>query len=344
MRLAMAEQQRKAAMEAAQKSLSEAEAAVAAKLPAWEAGLGKGQTGWKLLDAAEAASSKKTQKLEKQPDLSIVSLGAEGKQNYIITAPLDLPELTGLRLEALTDSRFPGKGPGLNTAGNFVVSEIEASVLPKEGAAQPVKFAEAGATYQQGSYEVQKAINGQTGGEPDGWAVYPDGVGKPQTAWFRCKDPVRIAEGSRIRIVIKQQYPDGQHLLGRFRLAVTGAAGPLNFGLPAPVLDVLSIAAPQRTPEQTKVLADFVRATDAAVMARQAALAEAGKPVPPDAALAAAKAKLAQTEAPLPVDPALAALRRDFELSRSQLENKRLTAAQDLTWALINNPAFLFNH
>ena len=26
------------------------------------------------------------------------------------------------------------------------------------------------------------------------------------------------------------------------------------------------------------------------------------------------------------------------------IKNKRLTAAQDLAWALINNPAFLFNH
>ena len=44
------------------------------------------------------------------------------------------------------------------------------------------------------------------------------------------------------------------------------------------------------------------------------------------------------------MDPALAVLRRDAALSKTQLENKRLTAAQDLAWALINNPAFLFNH
>ena len=56
------------------------------------------------------------------------------------------------------------------------------------------------------------------------------------------------------------------------------------------------------------------------------------------------KAKLAKTEIPLTVDPVLAVFRRDVELSRSQLQNKRLTAAQDLAWALINNPAFLFNH
>jgi hypothetical protein len=37
-------------------------------------------------------------------------------------------------------------------------------------------------------------------------------------------------------------------------------------------------------------------------------------------------------------------MRRAVELSQEQLKNKRLTVAQDVVWALINNPAFLYNH
>jgi hypothetical protein len=36
-------------------------------------------------------------------------------------------------------------------------------------------------------------------------------------------------------------------------------------------------------------------------------------------------------------------LRLDTAMSVRQLTDKRLTMAQDLAWALINNPAFLFN-
>jgi hypothetical protein len=56
------------------------------------------------------------------------------------------------------------------------------------------------------------------------------------------------------------------------------------------------------------------------------------------------EADLAIAQQPLPVDPKLRQLRRAVALSEEQLKNKRLTVAQDIVWALINNPAFLYNH
>ena len=53
---------------------------------------------------------------------------------------------------------------------------------------------------------------------------------------------------------------------------------------------------------------------------------------------------LKKASAPLNIHPRVAEYKRAVELSQQQLGNPRLTAAQDIAWALINNPAFLFNH
>ena len=76
----------------------------------------------------------------------------------------------------------------------------------------------------------------------------------------------------------------------------------------------------------------------------KAALTSAKKPRPIDPKLKALQDAVARAEKPLPVDPQLTVYKRAVDLSTKQLTNKRLYGAQDIAWALINNPAFLFNH
>jgi hypothetical protein len=78
--------------------------------------------------------------------------------------------------------------------------------------------------------------------------------------------------------------------------------------------------------------------------AKQAAAAEAQKPLPADPKLAELKAGVAEAEKPVTVDPKVLQLRQDVAMSAKQLGNPRLTGAQDVVWALVNSPAFLFNH
>ncbi len=66
-------------------------------------------------------------------------------------------------------------------------------------------------------------------------------------------------------------------------------------------------------------------------------------PLPTDPGVIERQTALATSEEPIKLDAKLVQLRQDSEQSKSQILNKRLTAAQDLTWALINNAAFLFN-
>ena len=347
-RLADMEKQRTERIAAAQHALAEAERAVAARLPEWEKQQDPANTPWQIIPASRAVSTQKKNPLKLLPDGSYLATGAAGKQDFTLTFPLPAGGLSGVRLEALPDDSLPAKGPGRNEAGNFVLSEIEASWIPSGPNAKPVaiKFTKAIATYQQGQYEVANAINGRAGPDPDGWGIFPDGIGKPQTAIFSCSTngkPLELGPG-QLRVVLRQQYNDGKHLLGRFRLSLSSSQGELNFGLPAALTAILAIAPAQRSPEQQKALLDHLAATDTDVTAKRAAVAEAEKPLPADQGLAERKAAVTREEHPLPVDPKLAALRRDAALSTAQLANRRLTAAQDLTWALINTPGFLFNY
>ena len=67
-------------------------------------------------------------------------------------------------------------------------------------------------------------------------------------------------------------------------------------------------------------------------------------PLPVDAKLVELQGVVVKASLPVVLDPKLVQLREDVASSTKQLENKRLTAAQDLVWALVNNPSFLFNH
>jgi hypothetical protein len=347
-RLATMEKERAARIDAARTALSDAEKAVAARVVEWEKQQDPSGTPWKVIPATDALSSQNQNPLKLLPDGSYLATGTDGKQDFTLSFPLPGQSLSGVRLEALPDDSLPAKGPGRNEAGNFVLSEIEASWIPSAPDAKPVpiKFIKAIATFQQGQYEVANAINGRAGPDPDGWGIFPDGIGKPQTAIFSCSTdgrPLELGPG-QLRIVLRQQYNDGKHLLGRFRISLSSTPGELNFGLPAALTEILAVAPEKRSPEQQKALFDHLAAADPDIAARRTALAEAEKPLPPDQGLADRKAAVAREEQPLPVEPKLAALRRDAALSAEQLANRRLTAAQDLTWALINTPGFLFNY
>jgi hypothetical protein len=98
-----------------------------------------------------------------------------------------------------------------------------------------------------------------------------------------------------------------------------------------------------RSEAQAASLMRYYRTVDPGLLKQHQALVTAKKPVPEDPALKKLKADLVAAELPVPIDPKLVQLRADAEMSTKQVVDKRLTGAQDLTWALINNPAFLFN-
>ena len=71
--------------------------------------------------------------------------------------------------------------------------------------------------------------------------------------------------------------------------------------------------------------------------------AEKQKPLDIAPEIVKLREQLERVSQPVPRDADLVQLEHDAVLSEQQLKNRRLTAAQDFAWALINSPSFLFN-
>jgi hypothetical protein len=135
-----------------------------------------------------------------------------------------------------------------------------------------------------------------------------------------------------------------QWTLGRFRLSITSGKKPVGLSLPEEFRAILATASELRTEAQRNVLLTYLSRVDNEFRQKADALSAAKAPLPVDPQLKGLRDQLEFAQRPIQPDPVLVTLRRDVEMSVQQETSRRLTAAQDITWALINSPAFLFNH
>ncbi len=341
---AEAETKREAKIATETKALADYGASLASQLPAWEATLDAPRLGtaWVPLEAQKATANNLI-KLTKQSDGSYLASGpAANFVDYNLAIETKLTGITGVLLEVLPDESLPSFGPGRG-AGNFVLTEFSLRWTDKAGKRTNVEaaFKDARADFSQANFDIKTAINGKAEGGRDGWGISPK-LGEPHCARFSLGEPIGSDDGITLNILLQQQFKEG-FSIGRFRLWATTSADPLELGLPANVIAIIKTPAAERTAEQNKILATYHRETDPGLFKKQQALAKSKLPVPADKKLAELKAALAAAEQPVAIDPKLAQLRADSAMSTQQLAAARLTGAQDLAWAIINNPAFLFN-
>jgi len=281
-------------------ALAEYEKQLGEKQAAWEASQGK-PIVWQAVDPTELKSMAGAT-LTKQDDGSIVVSGSLAKDVYAITANVDLRAITGLKLEAIADPSLPGGGPGRAPNGNFVLSELKVTFTSKGSDSQPVAvILENGtADFSQSNFSPAGAVDGN---DQTGWAVSPQ-FGKSHEAIFEVKENETLRGKGVVTITLSQQYKDGKHLLGKFRLSVTDGDRPLSKEkLPEAVAAGLAVPKDQRSAEQAAAVSDYFKSLDTEWTRLSAVAKSAG----------------------------------------DQMKNARALGIQDLGWALINSPAFLFN-
>jgi WD40 repeat protein len=276
------------------------EKTLAAKQAEWEKRLSV--PVWTPLEIGIAKSAAGAT-LSQEADLSVFASGKLAKDTYTLVAATELVGITAIRLEALTDPRLPHNGPGRAPGnGNQVLSELRLTMAPNNdpAKAKPVTLQNAQADYNQPGWHVSGAIDGNLA---TGWAL--DGqTSKNHVAVFECKEDIGAAGGSLLIFTLDQQFGDGQHELGKFRLLVTTSKRPIGLApLPENVAKILAVPAENRGEEQKSDVAAYYRS----------------------------------------IDGELARLTQAVAQHSNDRANSRLLGAQDLAWALINSPAFLFN-
>ena len=270
------------------------------KLKLWEQNLSR-ETTWTVLDVSEFKSAVGAE-FKKQADQSVLVTGKRAKDTYTVVATTDLTGITGIRLEALADQSLKAGGPGRAENGNFVLNELTLNIASTKDPSQMQKVAlgNASADFSQQSWDVAGAVDGNPN---SGWAVSP-AFGKNHTAIFETQKSVGDEGGSQLTFLFSQQFSDGLHSLGKFRLSVTQSPRPLKMGkLPDALAAILAVPEKDRNDQQRQALLDAYRKTDRM----------------------------------------LTDLEAQVNKSAEMVKNKRLLGVQDLAWALINNPSFLFN-
>jgi hypothetical protein len=281
-------------------------------------------------------------------DRSLFATGKAAQATYTLDFETDLNHVTGFRVEALADETLPGGGPGLPDNGNFVVTEIAVHAgTDADPAKLPLaKIARGTADFLQDGFSVAPVFDGNAGNQ-NGWAISPAGK-RDHWATFQFAEPIKtsgdLKNKTRLRFVISQNHNAANHLLGRFRISLTTHTSEIPLSVTESLAAAAITPAQQRTEPQTKLLTEYVTANDVGMKAARAAVAEASKPVPADEQLTALQAQQKRLQVVTPIDADLVKLRENVKRSQTQREHYRLTAAEDLVWALINSPAFLFNH
>ncbi|MFO0948930.1 MAG: PSD1 and planctomycete cytochrome C domain-containing protein [Planctomycetota bacterium] len=139
------------------------------------------------------------------------------EDTYTVVFDANLPRAVALQVEAIADESLPSKGPGRTPHGNFVLTEISASVQQSDRQDPSVKvsFANATADFSQTGFPPTNAFDGD---QHTGWAIHgtePWNVNR--TATFTFMEPVESTGLARWTITLDQKY-GGSHMLGRFRI------------------------------------------------------------------------------------------------------------------------------
>lgn len=180
-----------------------------------------------------------------------------------IQVSTDLTNIRSLRIEALADPSLVKGGPGRASNGNFALSNLKVTAIPKDKkqSGVEVKLKNPRATFEQKGLAVAGAIDADT--VTSAWAIDPQ-FGKDHAAAFDFEKPVGFANGTVFTVTMSFNTNTG-HGIGRPRISISTNEKPDLTALPMSEATRIALATPaaKRTPEQAKAALKWFAPRDA---------------------------------------------------------------------------------
>ena len=178
------------------------------------------------------------------------------KVEYVFEFESPTQAITGIRIDALTDEKIPGDGPGRGDPErtNIILSEIECDIVRQDNR-QRLRLINPLADYSQTSWEVSKAIDGNP---KTGWAIGPQ-FGKPHWASFTFVKPVVLKQGEETLSVNLKQFFGSGRVIGKPKISFY-YGDPSLLGIKKDIHAIAGKA--KRSPEEEKRLRETFEERD----------------------------------------------------------------------------------
>ncbi len=232
------------------------------RLADWSKKVHQDQAPWVILEPTTSRSAGGATFTPLDDGSLLVGGTNPATETFTFVAATDLAGITAIRLEALSDPSLVKGGPGRAPNGNFALTELQVTAAARDGKGQtvPVVLRKARATFEQKGLPVAAAIDRKLN---SAWAVDPQ-FGKDHAAVFETEQPVGFPGGTVLTFTLHFRN-NTQHAIGRPRLSVTTAPGPVGLqadGLPSSVRSVLRTPPDRWTAADTAALVRWYRRLD----------------------------------------------------------------------------------
>ncbi len=232
----------------------------------WEKQASQKQNNWTPLTDTEIFAAFGV-KFDKLSDGSFIAKGDNATaNNYIVRAKTNLKNITGFRIEMMTDHNLPREGPGRAADGTFYFSEFiaEAAPLSKTDALEKVGLANATADLERPDFPVSNVIDGNL--KTHWYSDFgPIKRNQDRNIVVTTKAPVGFDGGTYFVFQLAEKFDEsiswGKPNIGRFRVSVTTDPNPTADPVPPKIRRLLALPARERTAEHKAALFSYYRTT-----------------------------------------------------------------------------------